>query len=1176
MAALTPSDPHRLGGYWLAGRLGAGGQGVVYDAYGPDGERVAIKVPRADSAESRRRLAKEADAARRVAAFCTARVVEVDLGVPYVVSEFVPGRTLREVVGRDGPYRGEALHRLAVGVATALTAIHRAGVVHRDLKPDNIIMGPDGPRVIDFGVAREAGPTTTGPVMGTPNYMAPEVFTGRGAGAAADLWSWGLVVLFAARGADAVEAGEPVAVLTEVLGFRPDVDGLAEPLGPLVAAALAQEPGGRPEARAVLLALLGLPDLTDSDPTDADPTDADAALARGGALAATLGGADDEPGLGAVAEELYGELSERERAAAPEVFLRLTDGENLREVTRAELPDEEAVDGLLTLFTASGLLSAPGADTYSLASPGLVQAWPRLRAWLADNRDGLPVQRRLAEAARFWDGHGRKPADLLQGSHLDRTLRWAAAERKDLTLVRLEREFLDAATARSRRQVRLRAMLAGAMAVLLVLALGGLALAEFRRAEAETERRAATARAWALRAADLRDTDPKLAMLLSVAAWRLAPEVPDTRAALNDALSEPLGDAFTCPGTLPDAASALGGEGNLLVVAQGGDAVVCDLRAGRVTARLTGAGGRDGIALSPDGRLLAARDGGRLRLWDVARGTPTGPDLDAGPLPDGPGKLAFDPSGLLAVPTDDAGLPQGAVPSNGAFTWWDPVTRRPLRPRLDVVSADRRHGLAYSKGRAELWDLARGRRLPAPWLPAGRHIRSAAFTADGRGLLLTHRLPDLGGIGLKAVRVPSGQPLTADGLGPAQGQITLFDDDRFAALWDARVLTVVRLSDRELMTQRYLTVPIADLRFDPGARALRLLGDGGEVFTLDAATLTAPAVLPGDTEGAAAFDARGRRLAVLAGEAVRIWDVAARRPAGGPVPVPPGGNGGQQPVLAFDRDGGRIAAARGKRAVVADAGTGAVLLRLALKEAAWGLVFSPDGRTLAVTGESTVDLWDLASRTVRRVRAEPGGVAGVYRPDGRLLVAGSSLIDPVAGRVLAKPAGAAQSPIAFSPRGDLASGVDAATQLRLWDGALTRTEGAAFIREWRTRVFGVGGGPVAQEEDPVPMTATWSPDGTTIATQESGGLIRLWDVRGRRPAGIVHNSGRPGPESAGAVAFAADGHTLYSAGADGVLRSHPLDAERVARAVCARAGRALTSQEWRLHLAGVEPFAVCA
>ncbi|WP_162795304.1 serine/threonine-protein kinase, partial [Nonomuraea lactucae] len=258
-----PGDPPRLGPYRVAGRLGEGGQGVVYLGESPDGENVAIKVlARVPDEEGRARFAKEIELARRVKAFCTARVLGVGEqdGVPYVVSEYVDGPSLARVIAERGPLRPAELRRLAIGSLTALAAIHQAGVVHRDFKPGNVLLGRDGPRVIDFGISRalESGEADEH-LEGTPPYMAPEQFSGGGAGPPADLFAWAATVVCAATGTPPFGSGDVPAVVTRILSAEPQLGELRGDLRDLVARCLAKDPAARPAASRALLTLLGHP-----------------------------------------------------------------------------------------------------------------------------------------------------------------------------------------------------------------------------------------------------------------------------------------------------------------------------------------------------------------------------------------------------------------------------------------------------------------------------------------------------------------------------------------------------------------------------------------------------------------------------------------------------------------------------------------------------------------------------------------------------------------------------------------------------------------------------------------------------------------------------------------------------------------------------------------------------
>ncbi|WP_233509956.1 protein kinase domain-containing protein [Actinomadura craniellae] len=259
---LRAGDPERLGAYEIFGRLGEGGQGAVFLGRRPGGEFAAIKLlhaTRTSDPAARARFVRELEVAKRVARFCTAQVLDADVAGdrPYIVSEYVSGRSLHHLVRTEGPRGGGALERLAISTLTALTAIHQAGVVHRDFKPHNVMIGPDGPRVIDFGVARALGAAGETQNVGTPAYMAPEHFSGEPPGPAADMFAWGVTMVFAATGRPAFGNDEMAAVMNRILTTEPDLRALAGPLHDVVAACLAKDPALRPGAREAQERLVG-------------------------------------------------------------------------------------------------------------------------------------------------------------------------------------------------------------------------------------------------------------------------------------------------------------------------------------------------------------------------------------------------------------------------------------------------------------------------------------------------------------------------------------------------------------------------------------------------------------------------------------------------------------------------------------------------------------------------------------------------------------------------------------------------------------------------------------------------------------------------------------------------------------------------------------------------------
>ncbi|MFE3451840.1 serine/threonine-protein kinase [Nonomuraea sp. NPDC059194] len=377
LTPLTPDDPLELGEYRLAGRLGEGGQGVVYLAHDRQGRSVAVKLLTHSDQETRARLARELAALESVASFCTASVLAagVEGRRPYVISEYIEGPSLFERVRDRGPLRGGDLERLFVGTATALAAIHGAGIVHRDFKPSNVLLGPDGPRVVDFGIARQEGSSTqTSGLIGTPAYLAPEQIGGSPASFASDVFAWAATMAFAATGVAPFGADTVPAVLHRVLHAEPDLSALPPGLRAMVAAALSKDPVRRPPARTLMMTLV------DPRPGAAPPYPH-----------SFDGGVTDPSGAALTAQG-----TRRRRRRGPLLAAAA--------VTVAAL-----AGGTVVLVNLPGLPAADRGGSPATASPGsLSSASPTSSTALASPAASTPPTKDLKIPAAFagsWSGH---------------------------------------------------------------------------------------------------------------------------------------------------------------------------------------------------------------------------------------------------------------------------------------------------------------------------------------------------------------------------------------------------------------------------------------------------------------------------------------------------------------------------------------------------------------------------------------------------------------------------------------------------------------------------------------------------------------------------------------------------------------------------------------------------
>src|ERR1700722_13588658 len=261
---LEADDPRVIGDFRLQARLGAGGMGRVYLAFSPAGRAVAVKVIHPHLARDpafAARFRREVVAAQAVNAIYAAPVVAAgpDDDPPWLATAFVPAPSLQEVVAAAGPLPEDAVWRLAAGLAEGLRAVHASGLVHRDLKPGNVLLATDGPRVIDFGIARVLDGTrltSTADVLGTPSYTSPEQAQGGSVDPPSDIFSLGGVVYFAATGQAPFGGGIPAALLYRIVFDEPSLDALPPQLRSLVAACLDKNPATRPTPAQLATALM--------------------------------------------------------------------------------------------------------------------------------------------------------------------------------------------------------------------------------------------------------------------------------------------------------------------------------------------------------------------------------------------------------------------------------------------------------------------------------------------------------------------------------------------------------------------------------------------------------------------------------------------------------------------------------------------------------------------------------------------------------------------------------------------------------------------------------------------------------------------------------------------------------------------------------------------------------
>ncbi|QNP68153.1 hypothetical protein IAG44_00830 [Streptomyces roseirectus] len=921
------------------------------------------------------------------------------------------------------------------------------------------------------------------------------------------------------------------------------------------------------------------------------------------------------------AEDFHGRLTPGQAETARRILLRLvTPGQGSqdtrRPAERAEVtalgPGPAADADLVLERLARARLVTLDRDTVDLAHEAVLTSWPRLRAWIDEDRDRLRVQRHLTEAARTWQALGHDPGSLYRGLRLTLAEQHCAASggRDDLTP--LERRFLTAGlAARDRERVHRRARTL-ALTLLLVLSLLAGLVAWQQNQAGERRRTEAEARRVAGVADSLRTSDPRTAMRLSVAAWRIA-DLPETRSALLGAMAQPEQDAFTDPDSSTGTMRHLSADGRTLVSVGEREVARWDVGERRKVAVMPGLGARreSVAAMRADGGWLPffvdpyGQMAGKVALVDLSTGRQDGDAL--GPADEG---VEMGTSGRSLIAYDhtrsehrvrlwdterrrvllDIGTPRRASAAGRELTIAQALRKGKERrtypdsagyPDATVTTDDRLLALCVPGQPLQLWDIAERRRLPTPWAPRPSRYQCqnerVHFTPDGHRLALVTE---------DDVRVwdirSGGEAVVFEG--EAVQTIAFSEDGRFLAAAGVDEIQLWRTDTPDAPVFRY-ELPaeaVSDLRVDPGEGWIRYiggpLGDWGsavrtlglrDVFTDDWRPDTQKALFGPDGRTLATAQVMERtghvrfRVGDVELPAVPCRKVSANHPNHCEV------------LMAFSSDGRTLAYGVSEnplslkpppRVSLWDMSCRRVTASPRLvkddpydQDLIVSLVFGPRDASL-ITSQvpmyGATDVWDPARSTLVKTMPHVNGDLAL-RPNGRLLVTSS-------GQAVALPSGVrppeAQSPgqtsaLAFSPDGHYLAAGDASGRTMLWDGGLTRRLGV-----------------LAGVADRYVSALAFSPDGRMLAVGFEDGFIRLWDTASRQRIGLPLLT--PG-DTVRALAFSPDGTELRVAGARTPPRAYGLAPDRAARDVCRRVADGLSAAEWRRHLPGIPYRRTC-